>query len=134
MIRYASEAASAAVLVAQDLAPFFEGWPVPPSLDRRIAALRGADHVALAFDGESLVGFATALSDGALMSSLSLLEVVSSHRGRGIGAELVRRIRDDIADIYGLDVVCDDDVAGFYERAGFHRVTGMGVRRPDLLP
>ncbi|MEO8476559.1 MAG: GNAT family N-acetyltransferase [Actinomycetota bacterium] len=134
MIRFTNDSALVAALTPEDLGPFFEGWPVPPSLDRRLAAVRGADHAALAFDGDRVVGLATALSDGALMSSLSLLEVVSSHRGRGIGAELVRRIRDDVADIYGLDVVCDDDVAGFYERAGFHRVTGMGVRRPDLLP
>lgn len=134
MIRYADDAASVAALTAADLSPFFEGWPVPPSSDRRFAALRGADHVALAFDGGRLVGFATALSDGALMSSLALLEVVPSHRGRGIGSELVRRIGEATRGRYGLDVVCDDDVAGFYERVGFRRVAGMVVRRPDALP
>ena len=107
---------------------------MPPSPDRRLATLRGADHVVLAFDDERLVGFATALSDGVLMSSPSLLEVVSGHRGRGIGTELVRLIRVAVAGIYGLDAVCDGDVAGFYVRAGFLPVEGMVLRNHDALP
>ena len=134
MIRYAVDAAAIGAVTANDLAPFFVGWPVPPSPERRLAALRGADHVVLAFDGERLVGFATALSDGVLMSSLSLLEVVPGHRGRGIGTELVRLIRDAGVGVYGLDAVCDEDVVGFYEHAGFHHVHGMVLRDRAALP
>jgi GNAT superfamily N-acetyltransferase len=118
----------------QDLAPFFEGWPTPPSLDRRLAAVRGADHVAIAFDGDRLVGFATALSDGALMACLSLLEVIASHRRRGIGTGLVRALEREIGDLYGLDLCCDEEVVPFYERQGFSRVAGMVHRSPQALP
>jgi GNAT superfamily N-acetyltransferase len=118
----------------EDLAPFFEGWPTPPSLDRRLAALRGADHVAVAFDGDRLVGFATALSDGALMAYLSLLEVIASHRRRGIGTGLVGALEREIGDLYGLDLCCDEDVVPFYERRGFSRVAGMVRRSPHALP
>lgn len=118
----------------QDLAPFFEGWPTPPSLDRRLAAVRGADHVAIAFDGDRLVGFATALSDGALMAYLSLLEVIASHRRRGIGTGLVRALEREIGDLYGLDLCCDEEVVPFYERQGFSRVAGMVRRSPQALP
>jgi GNAT superfamily N-acetyltransferase len=118
----------------EDLAPFFEGWPTPPSLDRRLAALRGADHVAIAFDGDRLVGFATALSDGALMAYLSLLEVIASHRRRGIGTALVGALEREIGDLYGLDLCCDEDVVPFYERRGFSRVAGMVRRSPHALP
>jgi GNAT superfamily N-acetyltransferase len=118
----------------QDLAPFFEGWPTPPSLDRRLAAVRGADHVAIAFDGDRLVGFATALSDGALMACLSLLEVIASHRRRGIGTGLVRALEREIGDLYGLDLCCDEEVVPFYERQGFSRVEGMVRRSPQALP
>jgi GNAT superfamily N-acetyltransferase len=118
----------------QDLAPFFEGWPTPPSLDRRLAAVRGADHVAIAFDGDRLVGFATALSDGALMACLSLLEVIASHRRRGIGTGLVRALEREIGDLYGLDLCCDEEVVPFYERQGFSRVAGMVRRSPQALP
>jgi GNAT superfamily N-acetyltransferase len=118
----------------QDLAPFFEGWPTSPSLDRRLAAVRGADHAAFAFDGDRLVGFATALSDGALMAYLSLLEVIASHRRRGIGTGLVRALERDIGPLYGLDLCCDEEVVPFYERQGFSRVAGMVRRSPHALP
>jgi GNAT superfamily N-acetyltransferase len=118
----------------QALAPFFEGWPTPPSLDRRLAAVRGADHVAIAFDGDRLVGFATALSDGALMAYLSLLEVIASHRRRGVGTGLVRALEREIGDLYGLDLCCDEELVPFYERQGFSRVAGMVRRSPQALP
>jgi GNAT superfamily N-acetyltransferase len=118
----------------EDLAPFFEGWPTPPSLDRRLAAVRGADHVAIAFDGDRLVGFATALSDGALMAYLSLLEVIASHRRRGVGTGLVRALEREIGDLYGLDLCCDEELVPFYERQGFSRVAGMVRRSPQALP
>jgi GNAT superfamily N-acetyltransferase len=118
----------------QDLAPFFEGWPTPPSLERRLAAVRGADHAAFAFDGDRLVGFATALSDGALMAYLSLLEVIASHRRRGIGTGLVRALERETGGLYGLDLCCDEEVVPFYERQGFSRVAGMVRRSPHALP
>jgi GNAT superfamily N-acetyltransferase len=134
MIRYTVDEALVDALRADDLAPFFDGWPTPPSLERRLAALAGAAHVALAFDGDRLIGFATTLSDGALMSSISLLEVLPPWRRRGVGAELVRLVVDADGDRYGVDVVCDDDVAGFYARLGFRPVRGMVLRRRGSLP
>lgn len=112
-----------------DLVPFFVGWPAPPPPDRRLAVLYGARHVVLARDGDTLVGFATALSDGVLMASVSLLEVLPGHQGRGIGRALLERLLAGIGPLYGVDVCCDDDVVGFYERFGFQRVNGMVLRR-----
>jgi GNAT superfamily N-acetyltransferase len=134
MVGYTVDGAMGAALRPHDLAPFFDGWPTPPSLERRLAALAGASIVALAYDDDRLVGFATLLSDGALMSSLSLLEVIPPWRGRGVGAALVRLVVQAGGDRYGVDVVCDDDVAGFYERLGFQPVRGMVLRRPASLP
>ena len=131
MIAYRLDASG---IERQDLAPFFEGWPTPPSLERRLTAVRGADHAAFAFDGDRLVGFATALSDGALMAYLSLLEVIASHRRRGIGTGLVRALERDIGGLYGLDLCCDEEVVPFYERQGFSRVAGMVRRSPHALP
>jgi GNAT superfamily N-acetyltransferase len=131
VIAYRDDAAG---LDTRQLDPFFEGWPVPPSAERRLACLTGADLVELAFDGERLVGFATALSDGALTASIPLVEVVSSHRGQGIGSELVRRLVARLDRLYGVDVCCDPEVVPFYARLGFARVEGMVLRRPGGLP
>jgi GNAT superfamily N-acetyltransferase len=116
-----------------DLEGFFVGWPTPPAPDARLALLRGSDHVVLAWDGDRLVGFVTALSDGVLMAYVPLLEVLPDHQGTGVGTALVNRVLDEIGDLYGVDVCCDDDLVPYYERFGFQRVAGM-VLRPHLRP
>jgi GNAT superfamily N-acetyltransferase len=131
VITYRSETAS---LVPEDLAPFFEGWPTAPAPDRRLAAIRGADHAVLAYDDDRLVGFATALTDDALVAYVALLEVVPSHRGRGIGSALVRNLEGRFDRLYGVDLCCDEDLVPFYDRLGFARVAGMVRRHPDRLP
>ena len=80
---------SAERVTANDLEPFFVGWSVPPSPERRFDLLRGSDVVSLAWDGSSLVGFVTAVSDGILAAYAPFLEVLPSHQGQGIGTALV---------------------------------------------
>jgi predicted N-acetyltransferase YhbS len=118
---------------AADLAGFFVGWPSPPSPDRRLDLLRGSSHVVVARDGERVVGFVTALSDGVLMAYVPLLEVLPEYQHAGVGTALVDRVLDDLGELYGVDVCCDDDVVPFYARFGFQRVNGM-VLRPHLKP
>ena len=98
-----------------------------------LAAIRGADAAALAWDGDRLVGLATAISDGAMFAYVPLAEVLADRRGEGIGTALIRDIRDRHRDLDGFDLCCDDDVVSFYERLGFVRVNGMITRRPQAL-
>ncbi len=122
MITYTGDGSS---VTEEDLEGFFEGWPSPPALSRRVAALAGADHVVLAFDGPQLVGLTTALTDGAMCAFIALLEVVPAYRGQGIGSELVRRITASLEPIYAVSLCCDDDLVPFYDRLGMQRVAGM---------
>ena len=69
-----------------------------PSAGRILEALHGAEHVALAWEGDRLVGFATALTDGALFASVPLVEVVADRRGEGIGSGLIRSLLDRLSD------------------------------------
>jgi GNAT superfamily N-acetyltransferase len=78
-----------------------------------------------------VVGFVNALSDGALAVYIPLLEVRASHRGRGIGSELVGRVLSRFSDAYMVDAVCDPDVAPFYERLGMRRLAGMAHRNRE---
>ena len=120
---------------AADLDGFWEGWPTPPSPERHLAALRGAETAVLALDGESgrVVGFVTGVGDGSLTAFIPLLEVLPAYRGQGIGRELVRRVVDALRPRYSIDLVCDDDLVGFYERSGFVRLTAMGMRDRSSL-
>ena len=131
MITYADTAEG---VTPDDLQGFFVGWPRPPALERRLDLLCGSDLVALAFDDSLLVGFVTAVSDGVLAAYIPFLEVRPSHRGRGIGTALVRRILDRLDELYMVDVVCDATLEPFYERLGFLALDrGMGLRRRDRI-
>ncbi|MDA0366338.1 MAG: GNAT family N-acetyltransferase [Chloroflexi bacterium] len=99
---------------------FFEGWPNPPDPDTHLRLLRQSDRIALALDEQSdtVIGFATALTDGVLAAFVSFLEVLPAWRGRGVGTALIQRLVASIEPIYGIDVICDPELQPFYERAG----------------
>ena len=46
----------------------------------------------------------------------------------GIGAELVRRMLEQVGHLYMVDLVCDRDVADFYVKQGISECVGMVVR------
>ena len=123
----------ASTVGADDVELFFQGWPVRPSSEQMLAALSGADEVALAWDGDRLVGLATAITDGALFVYVPLVEVVADRRGEGIGARLVADLVARFPNRYGIDLSCDDDAVPFYEGLGFARVNAMVMRRPEAL-
>jgi GNAT superfamily N-acetyltransferase len=104
---------------------FFAGWPSRPSAATHLMLLRGGDHIVLARDGAAVVGFINALSDGCYMAYIPLLEVLSTHRGRGIGTELVRRLLNTLEAHYHIALLCDSEVQPFYERLGLIRNPGM---------
>ncbi len=118
----------------EHLRGFFEGWPNPPSPERHLEILRGSFRVVLAREAGNpqVVGFVNALSDGVLSAFIPLLEVLPSHRSRGVGTELVRRMLDEFTGFYMVDLLCDDELGPFYERFGMRRSLGMALRRPDV--
>ncbi len=131
MIAYSD---SAAEVVPDDLAGFFVGWPSPPTLDRRLELLRRSDAVSLAYDERSLVGFATAITDGVLAAFIPFLEVLPSHQHRGIGTGLIERLLAQLEDLYMVDVVCDAPLERFYAQLGFTPLDrAMGLRRREKI-
>jgi GNAT superfamily N-acetyltransferase len=118
-----------------DLAGFFVGWPNRPSPDLHRRILRGSEAVVLAWDADAgrVVGFITAVGDGAFAASIPLLEVVADHQGRGIGTELVRRILAELEGRYMIDLTCDPELVPFYERIGLLHADAMAIRRPAAI-
>ncbi len=116
----------------RQLEGFFVGWPRPPSPETHLRVLSGSDHVVLAIDGEigQVIGFVTALSDGVLSGFIPLLEVLPAYHGQGIGQALMTRMLDRLSHLPNVDLLCDPDVAPFYERFGMTPVGGMVLRRP----
>lgn len=122
---------SLAGVEAQHLTGFFVGWPQPPDAAALLRILRGSSHVWLAreLDSGRVLGFITALSDGVLAAFIPLLEVLPDYQGQGIGTQLVQRMLATLTPLYSVDLVCDDDLAPFYERLGLRRMLAMSQRR-----
>jgi GNAT superfamily N-acetyltransferase len=57
-------------------------------------AVRGSHRVVGLYRGGRQVGFARAISDGAVFAYLADVYVLAEHRGLGLGLELVREIVD----------------------------------------
>jgi ribosomal protein S18 acetylase RimI-like enzyme len=121
-------------LTADSLRGFFVGWPQPPSAERLLELLRSSTYAVVAVDGERVVGFVTAISDGVLSAYVPLLEVLPDYQGRGIGSELARRVLAPLEGLYMVDLACDEELVPFYERLGLMRVgVAMGIRNREAL-
>jgi ribosomal protein S18 acetylase RimI-like enzyme len=125
-IEFTSSAADVSALM---LHGFFVDWPHPPSPATHLELLRASFAVQLAIADDRVVGFITAISDGMLSAYIPLLEVLPEYHGRGIGSELVRRMLDQLGHLYMVDVLCDDEVAPFYERIGGLQRAGGFIAR-----
>ena len=117
-------------VVPAQLKGFFEGWLNPPSPEVHLELLAKSDCIVLAKSSEGrVVGYVTALTDGVLTAYVSFLEVLSEFRGRGIGTELMKRLIQRLEKLYAIDLMCDPEVAPFYENLGFQPGNGMMIRR-----
>lgn len=117
----------------QDLSGFFVGWPDAPSNERRLEIVEAADMVVVAYQGDRLVGFITALTDGVFAASIPLIEVLPDLQASGVGRRLLERMLERLQDCYMIDLACDDDVVGFYERNGALRLNAMVWRNYGRL-
>lgn len=109
---------------------FFVGWPNPPTPATHMKILRQSSHVVLAIDDSTgqVVGFINAVSDGILTAYLPLVEVLPAYQFSGIGAELVRRMLEQLKDYYMIDLISRPDLQRGYETFGFQRAAGMAIR------
>lgn len=101
-----------------------------PEAERKLEqALKGSYAVCHAYEDEILVGTARLVSDGALHTYLCGVGVRNSHRRRGIGAELTRRLVEKAAeDGLHVQLLCEESLIPYYENLGF-QVFATGMRR-----
>lgn len=124
---------SLAGVTQENLTGFFVGWPAAPSPAQHLAALRGSHRVVLAWEDDRVVGFVNAISDGTLTAFVPWLEVLPPHQGRGIGSTLIRTLLESLDELYSVDLVCDEELRGFYTHLGFRPLLGMGHRNRNTL-
>ena len=90
----------------------------------------GCDRVRgiLALEDDPAVGFVNAVGDGVFYAHIPLLEVLPSHKNRGTGTELMRRMLERLGRMYAADLLCDPGPQPFYERLGMMCSSGMLIR------
>ena len=109
---------------------FFVDWPNPPSPQTHLLLLNKSNKVIIAIDDNTnkVIGFITAISDGVLSAYIPFLEVLPEYKNKGIGKELVSQMLKELADIYMIDLCCDDDLVSYYDRLGMTKTNGMVLR------
>ena len=113
---------------SNQLQGFFVGWPNPPKEEVFLKLLKGSYRIVLALDNEKVVGFITAISDGVLSAYIPLLEVLPEYKSKGIGKELVSKMKDELQDLYMVDLLCDEGLIPYYEKQGMMKATGAFIR------
>ena len=88
----------------------------PQRLER---ALRNSHSLVSAWDGDNLVGLANSISDGHLVVYYPHAVVHPDYQRRGIGQELMSRLKRRYKGFHQHSVLADKDAVGFYERCGF---------------
>ncbi len=99
----------------------FDNGRSPAALRR---SFEQSQHVALAWDGDRVVGMARLLSDGVCNAYLLDVWTASSHRRRGVGRAMVEALCEAVPGQHvGLQT---DDAQAFYESLGFRQ-------QPDFM-
>lgn len=115
-------------ITAEHLQGFFIGWKNAPAPEVHLNLLEKSDYKIIAKDGERVVGFITAITDGTLAAYIPFLEVLPEYQKQGIGKELVKQMLDKLNDFYMVDLLCDTDLQSFYEQFRMQKATGMMKR------
>lgn len=100
-------------------------WSSANKPDQLHQALLNSHSLITAWDSGRLVGLANAISDGFLVVYLVVyyphVVVYPDYHRRGIGRELVNRLKLRYEGFHQHSVLADKDAVAFYESCGFER-------------
>jgi GNAT superfamily N-acetyltransferase len=97
------------------------GWSAAEKPELLHKALLNSETLISAWDGKKLVGLGNAISDGHLVVYYPHLLVLPAYHGRGIGREIMRRLRQRYERFHQHMLVAEATAVNFYERIGFVR-------------
>jgi ribosomal protein S18 acetylase RimI-like enzyme len=107
-----------------DGANWWPGWQ-SESIARAIAATTAIG----AWDGERLIGFTRALSDGVHRAYVEDVVIDPEYRGQGIGERMVGKLLEELGDVHIVSLFCLPARVEFYRRNGFEREEQVMMHR-----
>jgi N-acetylglutamate synthase-like GNAT family acetyltransferase len=112
-------------LRAEEVANVFKASGIKRPADDLARIQMMIDHANLqltAWDGDKLVGIARAVTDFSYCCYLSDLAVSKTYQMRGIGTELVERMRQHLGEQVSLLLLSAPEAMEYYPRIGFKRI------------
>ena len=97
-------------------------------------AFRASHTTVFVYDGESLIGFGRAISDGVYQAAIYDCAVRPKYQGQKLGARIMDAILDGVGDCTVI-LYASPGKEGFYQKQGFSRMkTGMArFTSPDVM-
>jgi len=96
-------------------------WSSADKPELLLNALRHSHSLVSAWDGERLVGLGNAISDGFLVVYYPHLIVLPEFQGKGVGTEILKRLRAKYDGFHQHMLVADGRAIDFYKKCGFER-------------
>ncbi len=104
------------------------GWSRPLN-EKELREVLEAGPAVGAWDGERLVGFVRALSDGHLAAYVEDVMVHKDYRRGGVGERIMSRLLEEIKQSANVSLFCERPVARFYERNSFRATSYVLMQR-----
>jgi len=89
--------------------------------DKLVIAMQNSSSVFSAWDKDKLIGLINVLDDGAMTAYIHYLLINPEYHGKGIGKELVLKVKEEYKDYLRIVLIAYDKEIGFYENMGFEK-------------
>lgn len=97
------------------------GWSSGHFPEKLQTAMKNFETVISAWDGDKLVGMVCVMDDGVMNAYVHYLLVRPEYQEKGIGKELVSKVKEIYKDYLRIVVIGYDEEIGFYENCGFEK-------------